>query len=168
MLCPGLPMTHKPLMTCSLAPAPLAGVEHQPGGAGRAVGAGAAVGAGGGAQRRQRLEPGACLFPAIDTPCGQGLHRRLREDAGVSSTLAARHEARPGVRCSPRAQMCDTDQLCVCACQVRVGFYGGEDLWVEDVLNIGVDPGCAEWACLCFSPCSGVAQSRTFTVFLRT
>jgi hypothetical protein len=24
--------------------------------------------------------------------------------------------------------------------QVRVGFKGGEHLWVEDVLNIGVDP----------------------------
>lgn len=24
--------------------------------------------------------------------------------------------------------------------QVRVGFKGSEDLWVDDVLNIGVDP----------------------------
>ena len=37
-------------------------------------------------------------------------------------------------------QVCDNDTCCVCAFQVRVGFHGGEDLWVEDVLNIGVDP----------------------------
>jgi hypothetical protein len=56
--------------------------------------------------------------------------------------------------------MCTTDICHVWRGQVRVGFHGGEDLWVEDVLNIGVDPRCADWACLCFSPCSGVAQSR--------
>lgn len=44
------------------------------------------------------------------------------------------------------AHMSTTDICRVCWCQVRVGFHGGEDLWVEDVLNIGVDPRYAECA----------------------
>ena len=86
-----------------------------------------------------------CVLPAFDQAPN---HSTMLQ--GASSWNQA-EEA--GAQCTQHAT-CVTDMRSVGWCQVRVGFHGGEDLWVEDVLNIGVDPRYAEWACTLGSPCS--------------